>query len=283
MYNIERLQFIQKFQKEKGLDPLSIIPLNNKKTKIIKRNEDTPKRCDYLFQLSKVKKEEHANKINQQSNKNDELFKNTCTFKPVVNKRNNNHYYIAGCIIDNSIVESSIIERSNINKRRKEKKLEEIRQQNKIKELKECVFKPLINQDLHLKAKNQETSIENILIDDKAYYSYIKRIREKRNKINQDRFNEENKLGMGKNWHRGVTIIQEYNLHNKSLDKPKSFILSLQKPPLLTNYNKKTRNKSVDMIFKNQNNTQNYININKNTNYSNAIEILHKALITLDI
>lgn len=166
----ERLEFIEKFKKDKRIDTLASYTINPKmknisqissRTNKVENNSlsymqtDVPKRWDYLHQLDKVRQNKIQSKIQKQNEENERKHHNECTFNPVIyTKKTAARSKSTGKIINymnssninelnsDDLVNCNVNQRTLIHHRKKEVKIENIKQQLLDREVEECFFKP---------------------------------------------------------------------------------------------------------------------------------------------
>jgi len=167
----ERLEFIEKFKKDKRIDTLASYNINPKtknQSQITSRTNkidnsglsymqtEVPKRWDYLHQLDKVRQNKIQSKINKQQEENERKHHYECTFNPVIYTRKlaprskstgKIINYISNSSMNNELnsedlVNCNVNQRTLIHHRKKEVKIENIKQQLLDREIEECFFKP---------------------------------------------------------------------------------------------------------------------------------------------
>lgn len=132
---------------------------------------------------------------------------------------------------------------------------------------------------------------EEKLIDKNSYFSYVSRIKNKRQEREKEEKRSQSKPGSGNCWKKGITISNEFNLltenpGRRELNRSgyKGEIKSLYKPLVL---NKFCVEKGTKQVYQRPKSTEKVklseVNIDKAMTYEKAMSYLHSALNALDI
>lgn len=153
--NSERDEFINKFRQERGMKPLkseirqrSIKNLNLSRDSRILNNQ----RFEQLYQFEKIKQSKIQEKRKLIENERKAKEETECTFSPKLNKfrpeilsrRDLDSFSNKQNINDSSFLFGNLLNRSEIWNKKKDLKIETMKEQKIEKELEDCKFEPKI-------------------------------------------------------------------------------------------------------------------------------------------
>lgn len=149
-----REEFIEKFREQQGLPRLTKLSSKNRKPR---RDPNEEGRWDQLYKLEQLKREKLDNLRLQKERETIEKETNECTFSPRLNKLkssanlNNSHNISKSnnsvCDVNSNFyrnlnIQGTLLERQEEWSSKKSIKIENIKQNQIVKETEECKFKP---------------------------------------------------------------------------------------------------------------------------------------------